>query len=296
MKPKYKQLAYFFVTFLFVCIIAGVVVFSYFTLQEIQNQSKVTLSGVVADSVGKPVQGASVMVEGRLVQTDVTGSYTLRDLRWGWSQLKVEADNYLPYLQDIYLPFGKISSQRVLLESVNYAILRGSIYSGDNQQFDLNKQQIIFKVNSIPVLLKSDNTFETDKIAIQKISILIQVPEFEDYYKTVTLTAGINNIGPIKLNKKVSQPKIQLKNVTSEKIVANQEISLNKVIIQTDEDGFLQLENTQLKNGDVLNLKINGFKEKNVIYLNSQEPLIIFVEENKTGTPPQATGYLQLTS
>ena len=186
----------------------------------------------------------------------------------------------MPFSQDIYLPFGKPTFQKVVLESVNYAVLKGSVYTDDKELFEKNKQQIIFKVNSTPVSLNQDNSFESDKIPVQKISILIQVPEFEDYYKTILLAGGTNNIGPIMLNKKVSSPKIQIKSVNSEEKISTQEVLLNEVVLKTDEEGFLQLVNTQLKNGDILNFKIKGFKEKNVIYNASPEALVIFVEEN----------------
>jgi hypothetical protein len=215
MKPKYTQILYpIFILILF-CTLVGISSFSYSTLQEVQKLSKVTLQGVVANPSGVAVVGVRVVVGDSSSKTDVSGGYQIQDLKWGWHKLSVEVDDYLPFQKDIYLPFGNAAYQKIDLEVIDYARLRGYLVSDDTAAFEKNKSDMVFKVNSTVVQLQPDSTFETDKISIQKVSIFIQVPGFEDYYKTITLKNGINNVGSIVLNKKLAIPNLEINDLFS---------------------------------------------------------------------------------
>lgn len=205
MKQKYKQLVYLCVTFIFTMIVIGLCVFSFFTLQKIQDLSKVTLEGAIVAINSDPISNASIKVEDKITKTYIDGKYSIDNLKWGWNQVTVEADNYTPFQTQIYLPFGKTSYQRIYLEDVDYTILKGSVVSEDINYFTQNKQNIVVKINSLTVPLNADGTFETDKIAIQKVSILIQAPYYDDFYTIFDLKSGINDIGDIILTKKIIQ-------------------------------------------------------------------------------------------
>jgi hypothetical protein len=219
MKPKSKNLLYSIVSLVLFCIIIGVLVFSYFSLQRVQSLSKVSLRGTVTNANGKLLKGAGVILGDKYTQTNEAGDYVLQDIKWGWAQLRIESENYLPFQSDLYLPYGRPAYQNVRLESIDYAIVRGSLgFDADTDTIVANNPDIVFKINSLPVRLNSDYTFETDKVAVQKISIFIQLPGYEDYYKTIVLERGINNIGTIALTKKTTVKETATKSEDTEKV------------------------------------------------------------------------------
>jgi hypothetical protein len=279
MKLKHKHLAYFTVILLFTFIAISICVFSYFTLEEIQKSSKVSLAGIVRDKLGAPIMDASVTVDNKMIKTDYTGSFIISDLTWGWNDLKVEADSYRSYEYQTYLPFGTKTFYSAVLESENHAIITGFITSNDNQIFEKNRQSIIFKINSSNVQIKNDNTFVTDKIGIQKVSILIQVPEFEEYFKIVELKSGINDIGTIKIVKKTTNRSIGLKD-NNDLPISNSSVIFNGIVIKTDREGFLSLSDAQLENGELIKIQANGFKEKNLIYNATLLDTIITLDQD----------------
>ncbi|MBC7472369.1 MAG: carboxypeptidase regulatory-like domain-containing protein [candidate division SR1 bacterium] len=203
MKQKYKQLVYLCVIFIFTLAVISMCVFSYFALQKIQDLSKVTFEGIVIATNSEPINNANIKVEDKYTKSDYNGKYSISDLKWGWNQVTIEADNYVSFQTQVYLPFGKTSYQKTYLEGVNYTILKGSIISEDSNYLAQNIQNIVIKINSLAVPLNVDGTFETDKIAIQKVSILIQASFYEDFYRTIDLKSGVTDIGDIILTKKV---------------------------------------------------------------------------------------------
>jgi Carboxypeptidase regulatory-like domain len=278
MQQKRYQLGQALLSFILVVIASGVLIFATLSLIELQKQSRITLTGVVSSSIGKPVTNATISLQGQQSMSDNTGSYTFGNLKWGWNTLEAEADGYLSYKEDIYLPFGSQIDQPIQLENINYAILKGKIVADDTQLFEQNKANITLKINSTKVLVNADGSFETSKVNIQKVSVNIITPGFDDVYKIIELNPGINEMAPIPLQKS-SAFGLQLKNVDTGKSLFNAPVLINDEKVSTDSDGLVDLTQMRFIPGDTISIKTNGFREQSFIYSKNLGKLEILLEQ-----------------
>ena len=247
------------------------------TVSQIRKLASVSIRGVVASDLGKPIKNAIVTIQNTRSRSDETGEYILPNLKWGWNTIQVDADGFLPYQDTVYLPFGTTTYDVAQLRSINFATLKGRLKSNNQSFFDANFTQAKIKINSSKVDLQSDGTFESEKISIQKVSLLISIPGYDDYYKIFELGQGQNDLGDIELVRS-TKFSLQLKNKDTGKPIQTSEITINNKKFSTEFDGSIDLTLARFLIGEKLNIEVDGFKDQSVIYQNNLGSVEILLE------------------
>jgi hypothetical protein len=268
MHTKSHLLGRYILSLLLFVFIVLTVCFSFFSLSNLRAQSQVAVTGFVSGPMGVKISGVKVGIYQSSAISDDSGKYTLTNVSSGWNKMYVQALGYETVEQDIFVPFGTAIEQNISLSNLNYATIKGRISSFDTQ---LNFQNASLTVNTTPVLIDDKGVFFTDKLDIQKVSLLLKVVGYEDYYSTIDLQNGPNDIGEIKLIPSKEPTKLLLKSQIRNLPLYNTTITLNDTLVQTDDYGMLSLKG--YVNDDLLKIDVKGYEKKS-IFVDSSKPIL----------------------
>jgi hypothetical protein len=275
MHTKPNQLGQYTLSLFLFIIIVLFSFFSYLSLSYIRDRSLVSLNGTILTSSGTKIAGAQLRILGSNTVSDSNGNYLLSNIPSGWNKLYTQAVGYGSIEQELFAPFGTDSTINIVWPSVDRASIQGRVVVLENE---VDAKRMIVKANTVTIPVNNKGNFMVDNLEPQKISLLVSFEGYEDYYSTINLQTGINEIGDIVMVRLKEPVKLLIKGKNPNIPLYNTKLIFNGTEVRSDNYGMVSLKNAGFVNGDNLKIQVNGFEEKTVIYDETKEILDITVD------------------
>ncbi|MDQ7021005.1 MAG: carboxypeptidase regulatory-like domain-containing protein [Candidatus Dojkabacteria bacterium] len=240
----------------------------YFTKTD-ATLANITLEGyIVSDLEQDVLPGATVSIDGYSQNvSNIEGFYKLENLDLGTYTLTVTKDGYATYTENIEVTrslFNYKNEKSILLNSESLANVSGTIIAPDGYQLDVNKDELM--INGKKITYSLDGTFNLGQIEVGEYPLIFTSPNFNEINKTITINAGINNIGSLELAPSgrlegsiisyvkgdlVEDLKIRINNVQEERVIIDKDMEIfvvedleigKKYLVRVSADGYEERE------------------------------------------------------